>query len=141
MAEQTQMRRRTGIEQLANFVVRLFAATLLTSLVGAVANFIYELLLRPDLYAAGHPLPRAGFAFILFSPFILAGLIVLGLPTAYLLRRLNAENGMVYAATGVLTGELWGLAILELGTPEGAIMSGLLGGACALFWWWLRHKS
>ena len=67
-------------------------------------NLFYELLFRPDLYAVGPPILRAAFAIVSTGPFILVGLIVLGLPVSYLLKRMNFENSASYALTGAIAG-------------------------------------
>ncbi|HET9428293.1 MAG TPA: hypothetical protein VFO69_08035 [Allosphingosinicella sp.] len=77
---------------------------------------------------------------MLTFPFILVGLIVLGLPAAYLLRRGKLESALSYAAAGGLGGAIWG-GILGFQTTYGSAVSAFYGVTCALFWWVLRSRA
>ena len=115
-------------------------ATLLTSLVGAIGNWFYERLFATELYAVGPPLGRALVLAGMSFPFIFVGLLILGLPAAYLLRRGRAESTISYAIVGFILGGLYGFIMGPL-TTYGYLVCGLYGGACALFWWWRRPRS
>lgn len=121
-------------------VSRLLTATLLTALIGAIENWFYERFSAPELYAAGPPLGRALFLAGMSIPFILAGLILLGLPAAYALRRTRAESAISYAVVGFILGALYGFVMGAL-TTNGYVVCGFYGCVCALFWWWLRPRS
>ena len=121
-------------------VTRILTATLLTALVGAVANWLYERFFAPDLYAAGPPLARAVEAVALTFPFVLAGLLVFGLPAAYLLRIGRLESAISYAAAGAVTGATWG-ATFDVVWPFGYAAFAFYGCTCALFWWLLRPRA
>jgi hypothetical protein len=118
---------------------RILTATLLTSFTGAIENWFYERFFAPEMYSAGPPFARAVGAFALMFPFTLLGLLVLGLPTAYLLRRARAESALSYAAVGCVTGLIWG-AILGVQTNYGHAVTAFYGCSCALFWWILRPR-
>ena len=120
---------------------RAFAASLLTAVIGGVQNWLYERFFAPDLYATGPPLARAIWAIVFSFPFILAGLLLLGLPVAFLLRRARAENSLTYAVTGAAGGCLWSTLIGFDATNYGIALAAFYGCACALFWWWLRPKA
>jgi hypothetical protein len=119
---------------------RVLMASLLTALAGAFQNWLYERFSAPDLYAAGHPVARAVWSAAFSFPFILTGLLILGLPTAFLLRRLRAEGGLLYAAAGAATGALFG-AVIGFQTTHGFAVSVFYGCFCALSWWWLRPRA
>ena len=121
-------------------VTRILTATLLTAFVGAIQNWFYERFFAPDLYSAGPPLWRAIGMIGLSLPFILMGLLVLGLPAAYLLRRARFESALSYAAAGATTGTVWG-AVLGFQTTYGFVVSAFYGCSCALFWWMLRPRA
>lgn len=120
-------------------VTRVLTATLLTAFVGAVENWLYELFF-PDLYATGNPFARGVFMLAVSFPYILAALVLLGLPTAYGLRRLRSENVFAYAMAGLATGALWGAIVLG-SRSYGIGVTAFYGCVCALFWWWLRPRS
>jgi hypothetical protein len=126
-------------ERAVLLVTRLLTATLLTSLIGAIGNWFYERFFAPDLYAAGPPLDRALWLTGMSIPFVFVGLLILGLPAAYLLRRGRAESAISYAIVGFILGALYGLVMGPL-TTHGYIACGLYGGTCALFWWSWRPK-
>lgn len=119
---------------------RTLTTTLLTACAGAIQNLFYERFFAPDLYSAGPPLLRAIWLFVFSLPFILVGLLLLGLPTAYLLHRARAESALSYgvagAAMGALFGGFWGFHTLY-----GYAVSVFYGCSCALFWWMLRPKA
>ena len=126
-------------ERAVLLVTRLLTATLLTSLVGAIGNWFYERLFTPELYSAGPPLVRALWLAGMSFPFIFVGLLILGLPAAYLLRRGRAESAVSYALVGFILGAVYGFIMGPL-TTYGYAVCGLYGGACALFWWWRRPR-
>jgi len=127
-------------ERVVLLLTRVLSATFFTALVGAIENWFYERFFAPDLYAAGPPLGRAMFTLGIAVPYILAGLIVLGLPAAYALRRMRAESALNYAAAGLVTGALWGFTTLS-SNSYGIALAAFYGGVCALFWWWLRPRG
>jgi hypothetical protein len=125
----------------ARLAARLFLTTVATAASGAVANFFYERFFAPDLYAAGPPILRAAFALAITSPLILAGLIFLGLPLSFLLKRLGIENAISYAVTGALSGVAFGVILTQLHHTELLVTAASYGTTCALFWWWFRFKA
>jgi hypothetical protein len=126
-------------ERLALLVTRVLTATLLTALVIALENWLYELFFAPDLYAMGNPFARGVFLFAVSFPYILIGLIVLGLPTAYALGRFQVESVLTYGVAGLFTGALWGVMVLG-SHSYGIANAASYGCVCALFWWWLRPR-
>jgi hypothetical protein len=74
-------------------------------------------------------------------PFILTGLILLGLPVAFTLMRVRGENALTYAVIGAGAGALFGKAVIGVATPYGIATSAFYGCTCALFWWWLRPRG
>jgi hypothetical protein len=109
-------------------------------LVGALENWFYERFFAPELYAVGHPLARGVFLLAFSFPYILFGLVLLGLPIAYALMRARVENVLTYALTGGGAGALWGKVALGAVTTYGIAISAFYGCFCALFWWWLRPR-
>lgn len=87
---------------------RVLTTTLLTAVLGAIENWGYERFFAPELYAAGPPFARATWLIAFSFPFILAGLLIIGLPTAFVLRRARLGSALSYAAVGAVTGALWG---------------------------------
>lgn len=122
-------------------VTRALTATFLTAVVGAIENWFYERFFAPELYAAGNPIARGLFMLAISFPYILVGLILLGLPTAYVLSRARAENAFTYAFAGAAAGALWGKVAVGVLTTYGIAMSAFYGCVCALFWWWLRPRT
>jgi hypothetical protein len=120
-------------------VSRVLTAALLTALVGGIENWFYERFFAPELYSAGPPAARAIGLVAWSFPFVLVGLIVVGLPSAYLLRRVGMESALSYAAVGAVTGAVWGV-ILGSQTTYGYAVSAFYGCSCALFWWILRPR-
>jgi hypothetical protein len=136
MGLEIQARPYSSGERVVLLVTRVLTTTLLTAVVGAIENWFFERFFAPNLYAAGPPLGRAAWVIAWSSPFILAGLVILGLPTAYLLHRARVENALSYGIAGLLTGTLWGYVIVyDFG------LSGFYGCVCALFWWLLRPRG
>jgi hypothetical protein len=140
MRTEVQESLQTQFQRALRLAARVLIAALLTALVGAAENWFYERFFAPELYVTGDPVVRAAFAATLTFPFILAGLVIVGLPVAYLLRRIRAESGVVYAAAGAVSGLLVGAAI-GFQTTYGFLVSAFYGCSCALFWWWARPKS
>jgi len=130
----------TKSERAILLVTRLLTATLCTALIGAIGNWFYERFFDPSLYAAGPPLGRAFVLAAISIPFIFVGLIILGLPAAYLLRRVQAESATSYGIMGFILGALYGFIAGPV-TPLGYVVCGLYGGTCALLWWWRRPKG
>lgn len=67
--------------------------------------------------------------------FVVPASVTVGLPTAYVLRKLHHESGFAYGLSGILFGT--SLPVLVFG-PVGwfASIFGAIGGlATALFWW------
>ena len=122
-------------------IARALTAALLTAFVGAIENWLYERFFAPELYAAGPPLSRGVFLAVFSFPYILVGLLLLGLPCAYLLHRMRAESALTYALAGLVTGALWGAVALPNSSPLGFVLCGLYGCVCALFWWWIRPRG
>jgi hypothetical protein len=128
-------------ERVSILVTRLLTATFLAAFVGAIENWFYERFFAPDLYAAGPVFARGVFMVLVTFPFILAALILLGLPTAYVLRRLRAENAFTYALAGAMAGALWASTVFGPITTLGVGTCAFYGLTCALAWWWLRPRS
>ena len=128
-------------ERVLLLVTRSLNTALLTALVGAIENWFFERFFAPNLYATGPPIARGVFALVWSFPFILVGLVVLGLPIAYSLARMRAESGLAYVLAGALAGTLWGAVAIGLVTTYGIGVSAFYGGVCALLWWWLRPRS
>ena len=123
----------------------VLTAALLTALVAAFANWINERIFAPELYAAGHPLARAVFVMVLTFPFILGGLLVLGIPAALCLWRFRVQNILTYALAGVVTGILWGVTVVAMFRPTFGItphiVDATFGSVSMLFWWGLRPRQ
>lgn len=115
---------------------RLIAAAALTAALGSLAGMICERLFDPEGYAAGPPLARAAIAFAVPFPFVFAGLLVVGVPVAYTLRRLRLESGIGYALAGTAAGGLIGIA-LATGLPRTQILCVAYGCVSAVSLWML----
>ncbi len=119
---------------------RLLATAAITAIIGTVLNFLYERFLDPEAYAAGPPLARALFAFVWTVPLIIVALILLGLPTSYLLRRLGWENWPTYSLVGAALGAGFLYALFPSLTPHGISLGAVYGSVCATIWFALRRK-
>lgn len=108
---------------------RLFLTTVATAATGAIVNFIYELCFRP------------AFVIVWTSPFILVGLIILGLPISYLLKRFNIENSASYLVIGAISGIAYGVLLFQLHHTEWPVTVASFGAGSALFWWWFRRDA
>ena len=118
---------------------RPVAVLLLTAFAVATANSLDERFFHPDTFATGPWLGRWAFVFVVSVPFILSGLLFLGLPASYALRRFSAETSLNYALAGLVTGAIWGLIVTDRDATD-VVLTGLLGAVCLLFWWLLRPK-
>jgi len=128
------------------FVARgILTATLMTAVVAAIVNWAYERFLAPDLYAAGPPLARAVFVVGLTVPFILGGLLIFGIPAAWVLRRLGSQNVLTFAIAGAVTGVVWGQTVVALVRPTFGttpyIVDGVFGATSMIFWWLISPKD
>ena len=119
---------------------RVLGASALTALLAAVLNGIEE-----ALNAAPHNAPPALLrglgAFIFALPYTIVGLLVLGLPSALLLRKFRAESALTYAAIGAVLGIVWLFLLLRPLNAATLAFGALSGCACALSWWVLRPKT
>lgn len=140
MSTNVHARPYSTAERVFLVVTRVLTATFLTALLGAIGNWLYERFLAPELYAVGHPLARGVGMFALSFPYILLGLILLGLPTAYILSKRRAENVFTYAFAGAVAGTLWGKVALGSLTTAGIAISAAYGCLCALLWWGVRPR-
>jgi hypothetical protein len=118
----------------------MLAAALLTAIVGAIENWLYEFFFAPELYSAGPPLGRAAFVVAFSFPFVLGALLILGLPTAFVLRRAKIDSMFSYAIAGVILGACWG-RLFGAVTPLGLTVTASYGCCCALLWYWLRPRG
>lgn len=135
-----QDRTHSPVKQSILVASRLLATAAITALIGAVLNTFHQMLFDPDRYNSGPPLSRAIFDYVLTIPFILTGLILLGLPTSYLLKRLKLENWLSYALVGAALGVGFLYALLSSLTPFGIRAAAVYGGLCAIVWFALRRK-
>jgi hypothetical protein len=134
-------RKYSGGRRAALLILRLLTASFLTALIGAIANWFFELFFAPDLYAAGPPFARGVFVLVVSFPFIITALILLGLPITYALGRFKAESAFVYALAGAASGAAWGALVFGSLTTYGQVACALQGVVCALVWWWLRPRG
>lgn len=141
MSTDVQTRPYSAGERVVLLVTRALTATFLTALSGAIGNWLYERFLAPELYAVGHPLARGVFMLAVSFPYILVGLILLGLPTASILLKTRAENVFTYAVAGAGAGALWGKVALGSLASNGIAISAAYGFVCALLWWRLRPRA
>ena len=116
---------------------RPVAVVLLTAFVVATQNTLEERFFHPELYSTGPWLGRWVFVFIVSIPFIFSGLLFLGLPASYALRRLSAETALNYALAGVVTGAIWGLVMTDRDAAD-VVRTAFFGATCSLFWWLFR---
>lgn len=119
---------------------RLLMAAALTAAVGALGNTFYELLFDPEGYTAGPVLARAAFAFAFPFPFILAGLLVVGTPTAFFLRRFHFDNLIVFGLAGALVGAAIGFVVVS-GLPRLQTVFGVYGCVSAVAYWALQQRT
>jgi hypothetical protein len=70
---------------------------------------------------------------------VLAGALLLGLPTTFVLRRLRKESETAYIVAGIAFGFVVPLAVLFVGhAPSGhwvAILGAVAGGVAGRVWW------
>lgn len=120
-------------------------AALLTALLAALVNWTYERSFAPALYAAGHPLARAVFVIVLTFPFILSGILILGIPAALVLRRLQIQNFLTFAIAGAVTGIVWGQTVVALVRPTFGItpyiVDAIFGATSMMLFWWIRPRG
>lgn len=128
------------IKQAILVACRLLATATITALIGAVLNEFYRVFFDPELYNSGPRLSGAIFFCVLTIPFILTGLILLGLPTSYLLKRLKLENWLSYAFVGATLGVGFLYALLSYLTPFGIGSAAVYGCLCATVWFAFRRK-
>jgi hypothetical protein len=93
-----------------------------------------------EAYGSSLPLSVTIFIYVLTIPFILTGLILLGLPTSYLLKRLKLESWLSYALVGAALGVGCVYALLSYLTPFGIAAGAGYGCPCAIVWFALRRK-
>ena len=121
------------------FAVRLVTAAAVTAAIGALANFLYELLFDPGAYAAGSILARVAFAFIFPLPLIVAGLLLVGAPVACALSRASLDSVFAFAVAGATSGGMIGLATAS-GLPRLQMTFVAYGCVSAIAFWMLRPK-
>ncbi len=120
---------------------RLLATATITALTGVVLIEFYEIFFfDPEYYNLGSHLTRAIFYCVVTIPFILTGLILLGLPTSYLLKRLKLESWLSYALVGAALGAGVPYALLSYLTPVGIGGAAVYGCLCAIVWFAMRRK-
>lgn len=115
-------------------------AAALTAAAGALGNTFYEFFFDPEAYTAGPILARAAFAFAFPFPFILAGLLIVGTPTAFFLRRFHLDNLIVFGLAGALAGAAIGFVVAS-GLPRLQTAFGVYGCVSALTYWALRQRT
>jgi hypothetical protein len=122
------------------FVFRVVTVTILTAIAGAAYNSVYEFVFWPRLFALG-PLKRGAFVVAFTIPFILVGLIALGLPITLMLKRLGHEGFLLHAVAGVIAGWAYGLTLLYQGyAMPMQVMFAFFGAACGLLWRWTEPR-
>lgn len=119
---------------------RILGASAFTALTAAVINGVYEAL-NTTPYNAPPPLVRGLGAFIFALPYTMLGLLIFGLPCAFLLRKFRAETALTYAASGAVLGTAWLFFLLRPLNAAAIGFGALSGCACALSWWFLRPRS
>lgn len=115
-------------------------AATLTAAAGAVGNTFYEFFFDAEAYAAESVLARAAFAFAFPFPFILAGLLVVGTPTALLLRRFRLDNFIVFGLAGAFAGAAIGFAVAS-GLPRLQTAFTAYGCVSAVTYWALQRRT
>ena len=123
-----------------SFIGRLLMAATLTAAAGALGATFYEFFFDPESYAAGPVLARAAFAFAFPFPFILAGLFVVGAPTALLLRRFHFDNLIVFGLAGAFAGAAIGFALAS-GLPRLQTAFSVYGCVSAVTYWALQQRK
>jgi hypothetical protein len=145
MAESVDQLPNNRIDRVILAARGVLTAALFTAVVAAFANWIYELFFDPARYATGLPIARGLFVIVMTFPFILGGLVVLGIPTTWLLRRFHVANAFTFGLTGAVTGVLWGATVVALAVPTFGITAHVLnatfGVMSMLFWWWVSPKA
>ena len=123
-----------------SFLGQLLMAATLTAIAGALGNSFYEFFFGPEAYAAGPVLARAAFAFAFPFPFILAALLIVGTPTALLLRRLHLDNLIVFGLAGAFAGAAIGLALAS-GLPRLQTVFSIYGCVSAVTYWAVHKRE
>jgi hypothetical protein len=135
----------------------ILVVVLLTAFAGATLNTVYEYIFRKEFWSAGTPVARWAFAVAVASPFILAALLVIGLPTTWLLAKLRAEGPIQYATVGTLGGLAFWPAIVvpwswfddvtSSPLPDSIAplpliaVTALYGLACAVLWFLIARRK
>ncbi|SEJ66422.1 hypothetical protein SAMN05428950_102457 [Sphingomonas sp. OV641] len=125
---------------IGSFVGQLLMAATLTAIAGALGNSFYEFFFDPEAFAAGPVFARAAFAIAFPFPFILAALLVVGTPTALLLRRLHLDNLIVFGLVGAFAGVAIGLALAS-GLPGLQTVFSIYGCVSAVTYWALQQRK
>lgn len=135
----------------------VLVVVLVTACIGATWNTVYEFIFDKAAWNAGPPLLRWLFTVALTAPFILAALVVIGLPATWILAKLRTEGLLQYALAGVIGGLLfWPIVIVPWswfdGIPSGLlpaaiaptrllIMTAIYGIACAACWFLIARRG
>jgi hypothetical protein len=83
---------------------------------------------------------RGLYVFAWTVPFLLVALILLGLPTTYLLRRLGWENWTTYSLVGATLGAGFLYALFPSLNLHGISLGGIYGSICATIWFALGRR-
>ena len=133
---------KTVVSHAVVIVVRLFIATTATALLGALVIVAYELFAAGDRSTMGSPLEAVAELAVLTGPFILFGLIVLGLPVSFVLWRLRIESTFSYILAGALAGVAFGFVVLRIPAEAGgAALVASYGAMAAVCWRWSRYPN
>lgn len=126
--------------QIGSFAGRLLMAAMLAAAAGALGNTFYEFFFDRGAYAAGPVLARAAFAFAFPFPFILAGLLIVGTPMAYVLRRLQLDNLIAFGLAGAFAGAAIGV-VSASGLPRLQMTFAVYGCVSAIAYRALRKRG
>ena len=129
-----QDRPHSPVKQTILVASRLLATAAITASIGAVLIEFYQMFFDPEYYNGGSRLSGTIFFYVFTIPFILTGLILLGLPTSYLLKRLKLENWLCYALVGAVLGVGFLYALLSHPTSFGTGAAAVYGCLCAFVW-------
>lgn len=137
MIEPVEVRANRPTRQVLGVAARALGATLIAAAVGTILNVIQVRVAWGPVYAQPI-LWRALGGFLFAIPYTLAGLLLLGLPAAFMLRRFRAETTWNYSLVGAALGATW--FYLWVRSPDLASwgLGAVLGCVCALSWWKLQ---
>ncbi len=134
---------------MSRFMKAVFLGTLAAAFLPMIFTTSLAAMMLPEVmhgaYEAWQVVYLLMLPLIVAFPVVLIAALVVGLPTAAILKWCGRESQAAYLASGIIAGTIIPIAALGLlRAPSGywvASLGALGGGATAHFWWTLGHGS